>query len=57
VVRTFWKSRLASGGSYLGRALVVRERVDVVSHALRQSAQTAAQRRRIKLRLRNRGGY
>jgi hypothetical protein len=52
-VRTFWKSRFAKGASYFGSA-VVRERVVSVTHALKQSAQTAAPRRRKKLRLRNR---
>jgi hypothetical protein len=53
-VRTFWKSRFAIGASYFGSAETWWE-VDVVSHALKQSAQIAAQRRRKKLRLRNGG--
>ena len=56
VVRTFWKSRLARGGSYFGNAVVL-VRVDVVSHALRKSAQRATQARRKKGRLRNGAGY
>ena len=44
VVRTFWKSRLVSGGSYFGSAVVTRD-VEVVPHALKKSARSARKKR------------